>query len=461
MRRYDGVAGFLESRGIPLPRGEPSDPPDRDTVCGLGNRKNDAFVAQVREHGVEPFESTLVLARGLRAHRHPHRLPSRRARTAPRCSLRPALTGSSTCAWTASTWPRLGLAGKPDPALFLEAARRLGVAPAQAAVVEDALAGVEAGRRGGFGLVVGVDRTGHTDTLAAHGADVVVADLAYLEVDDEGRWSIARTVRSAAELPPALGNPELAERLVTRSLAVFSDYDGTLTPIVARPELALLADETLAVLNRLARKCLVAIISGRDLDDVRDMVRAEGVWYAGSHGMDIAAPDGARHEIEEAHRLLDVLAAAADELDAELTAVPGAWLDRKRFAFAAHTRQVDDARVPEVEAAVDDVVARHPELRRIDGKRVFEVRPDIEWDKGRALWWLFEQAGLADTVRADLPRRRPHRRGRVLAARRRRASGSWSPTRCVPSAADYRVTDTDEVRTFLTDVATLLEETDA
>ena len=97
---------------------------------------------------------------------------------------------------------------------------------------------------------------------------------------------------------------------------MFCDYDGTLTPIVARPELALLADETLAVLNRLARKCLVAIISGRDLDDVRAMVRAEGVWYAGSHGIDIAAPDGARHEIEEAHRLLDVLAAAADELDA-------------------------------------------------------------------------------------------------------------------------------------------------
>jgi trehalose-phosphatase len=272
---------------------------------------------------------------------------------------------------------------------------------------------------------------------------------------------LPRLLRSTAELPPALGNAELRARLAGRSLAVFSDYDGTLTPIVARPELALLADETLALLNRLARHCLVAIISGRDLDDVRHMVRAEGVWYAGSHGMDLAAPDGARHEIEEAHRLLGVLAAAADALEAELTAVPGAWLDRKRFAVAAHTRQVDDARVPEVEAAVDDVVARYPELRRIDGKRVFEVRPDIEWDKGRALWWVFEQAGLGDTVV-------PIYLGDDLTDEDAFSALGDNGLGIVvthggarPSAADYSVTDTDDVRTFLTEVVTLLEETDA
>jgi alpha,alpha-trehalase len=190
--RYDGVAGFLASRDIRLPRGEPSDPPDRDTVCGLGNRKNDAFSARVREHGVEAFESTLVLARRLRG---------RGIRTA-------VVSASENCAAVLAAAgaaelfevrvdgldaAELGLVGKPDPALFLEAARRLGVEPGRAAVVEDALAGVEAGRRGGFGLVVGVDRTGHADALAAHGADVVVADLACLDVDDEGRWSVAST----------------------------------------------------------------------------------------------------------------------------------------------------------------------------------------------------------------------------------------------------------------------------
>jgi alpha,alpha-trehalase len=187
--RYDGVAAFLASRGIRLPRGEPGDPRDRETVCGLGNRKNEHFLTQVREHGVEPFASTLALAR---------RLQQRAIRTA-------VVSASESCATVLAAAgatelfdvrvdgldaASLGLASKPDPALFLEAARRLGTDPATTAVVEDALAGVEAGRRGDFGLVVGVDRTGHAEDLAEHGADVVVPDLAYLDFDEEGRWTV-------------------------------------------------------------------------------------------------------------------------------------------------------------------------------------------------------------------------------------------------------------------------------
>ena len=160
--RYEGVEAFLASRGIVLPRGEPDDPSDRETVCGLGNRKNEQFLTQLRDHGVEPFDSTLDLA---------CRLRRRAIRTA-------VVSASENCAAVLAAVDAtqlfdvrvdgldaaaLGLASKPDPALFLEAARRLDTEPASAAVVEDALAGVEAGRRGGFGLVVGVDRTGHTD----------------------------------------------------------------------------------------------------------------------------------------------------------------------------------------------------------------------------------------------------------------------------------------------------------
>ncbi len=187
--RYDGVQCFLASRGVTLPRGDASDPPDRKTICGLGNRKNQHFLAELRDHGVEPFESTLALVRELR---------SLGIATA-------AVSASENCAGvleavgaTALFDARvdgidaaaLGLVGKPDPSLFLEAARRLHVQPAEAAVVEDALAGVDAGRRGGFGLVVGVDRTNHADALAASGADVVVTDLAFLHVDAEGRWRV-------------------------------------------------------------------------------------------------------------------------------------------------------------------------------------------------------------------------------------------------------------------------------
>ncbi|HSK14999.1 MAG TPA: beta-phosphoglucomutase family hydrolase [Gaiellaceae bacterium] len=179
--RYDGVRSFLASRGVELPEGDPSDPPERETVCGLGNRKNDLFLAALAEEGPRAFPSTVELVRGLEARGIRTAVISASRNTAAVLDaaglgdlFRTRVDGVDA--------DRLGLPGKPDPAVFLEAARRLGVEPARTAVVEDALAGVEAGRRGGFGLVVGVDRTGQSDALLEHGADVVVADLAELSL---------------------------------------------------------------------------------------------------------------------------------------------------------------------------------------------------------------------------------------------------------------------------------------
>lgn len=187
--RADGVASFLASRGIDLPLGAPDDPPGADTVWGLGNTKNAAFEATVRERGVEPFPSTLALVRSLRR----QGLATAVVSASENCAAVLAAAGADglfDVRVDGLDAKALGLASKPDPALFLEAARRLGVDPAAAAVVEDALAGVEAGRRGGFGLVVGVDRSGQADALRQHGADVVVADLAQFEVDEQGGWCV-------------------------------------------------------------------------------------------------------------------------------------------------------------------------------------------------------------------------------------------------------------------------------
>ena len=185
--RYDGVAAFLESRGIRLPYGRPDDPPDFNTVCGLGNRKNDAFLAAVREHGVEAFSSTLDFVRAL----HDENVRTAVVSASENCRAILESAGAADLfelRVDGVDAAALGLASKPDPALFLEAARRLAVAPDAAAVVEDAIAGVQAGRDGGFGLVVGVDRAGDPATLAANGADIVVSDLAQLELDQGGRW---------------------------------------------------------------------------------------------------------------------------------------------------------------------------------------------------------------------------------------------------------------------------------
>lgn len=382
--RSDGVRSFLASRGIELPEGDPSDPPDRETVCGLGNRKNGMFLEHLREHGAEPYPSTVALVR---------ELERRGVRTAAISASR-NMSEVLDAAGVGELFPvrvdgvlaeELGLPGKPDPAVFVEAARRLGVDPSSAAVVEDALSGVEAGRRGGFALVIGVDRTGNGQALRAAGADVVVSDLGELELEPERS--------SVRDLPLALDRAEEVRGLLSgRRPAVFLDYDGTLTPIVERPEDARLPAPTRDAIERLAKLVPVAVVSGRDLADVREMVGVEGIAYAGSHGFDIVGPDGSKHQ--RAVELLPELDAAERELAPRLEAVPGARVERKTLAIAVHFRQVAENRVPEVEGAVAEVAAAHPRLRRTGGKKVFELRPDVEWDKGRALRWLLEVLDL-------------------------------------------------------------------
>jgi alpha,alpha-trehalase len=178
--RYQGAQSFLQSRGIDLPWGDAGDPPERETVCGLGNRKNRYFRRSLREEGVAPYSAAVELIRGLRERGAGVAVISA-SRNAEAVLEAAGVRGLFHQVVDGVETGRLGLAGKPAPDVFLEAARRLGVPPARAAVVEDALAGVEAGRAGGFGLVVGVDRSGRGRELAARGADVVVESLAELE----------------------------------------------------------------------------------------------------------------------------------------------------------------------------------------------------------------------------------------------------------------------------------------
>jgi alpha,alpha-trehalase len=177
--RYEGVASFLASRRIELPFGSPEDQEERETVCGLGNRKNRYFREALAGRGPDPYPTTLELIAALRR---------RGVRIAVVSSSRncgavleaAGIEGLFDAKVDGVDAAELGLPGKPDPALFLDAARRLGVDPAHAAVVEDAIVGVEAGRRGAFALVVGVDRGAQAAALADAGADVVVSDLAEL-----------------------------------------------------------------------------------------------------------------------------------------------------------------------------------------------------------------------------------------------------------------------------------------
>jgi beta-phosphoglucomutase family hydrolase len=177
--RLDGVRSFLESRGIELPMGSPADPPDAETVHGLGTRKNELVLELIREQGVEPYEGSVRFVEAVRDQ------GLRRAVVSASTNCRDVLAAAGIedlfeVRIDGVVAEREGLAGKPAPDTFLAAAEALGAEPVHAAVFEDALAGVEAGRAGDFGWVVGVDRSGQAEALRRRGADVVVQDLAEL-----------------------------------------------------------------------------------------------------------------------------------------------------------------------------------------------------------------------------------------------------------------------------------------
>ena len=178
-RRYDGVDAFLRSRGIELPWGAPSDPPGDATVCALGNAKNRHFEAQLERHEVEVFEDAVALIRHARA-RGTHIAIVSASENCREILERARLLELFDAAVTGIEAAERGLSGKPAPDTFLAAADLLRVAPRHAVVFEDAIAGVQAGRAGGFGLVVGVDRGDAAAALLTAGAHLVCTDLTQL-----------------------------------------------------------------------------------------------------------------------------------------------------------------------------------------------------------------------------------------------------------------------------------------
>jgi alpha,alpha-trehalase len=230
-------------------------------------------------------------------------------------------------------------------------------------------------------------------------------------------------------------------------LAVFLDYDGTLTPIVSHPEEAVLSDSMRQTLRELAARAPVAIISGRDLDDVRRRVDIDAIVFAGSHGFDIAGPRGLHRQM--ATEFLPDLDMAEKELHDVLDGIQGALVERKRFSIAAHYRNVKENDVPKVERAVSEVAARHDELRRLDGKKVYELLPNIDWDKGKAVLWLLETLGLKggnvrpiyigdDATDED-----------AFRALEQRGIGILVSEQSQPTAAKYSLKDPAEVEYFL------------
>jgi len=439
--RSQAIKHFLIARHIDLPRGEPDDAPDRETIYGIGNRKLPIFDRIVEERGVEVYGCAIALI---------HRLRKAGIKTAVisasmHCDIileRAEIADLFDARVDGREAERLDLDSKPDPDTFLEAARRLNVEPSRTAVFEDTLVGITAGVRGRFGLVVGVDRGGQERKLRDQGAAYVLTDLCRVAVEGmdagDGQASPVLVVKFES----------ISNRLADKRPAIFLDYGGTLAPVADRPEDARLSDPMRALLGEVARVTTVVVVSGRSLDDVIDLVGLPEIIYAGSHGLEIQGPT-LDLELPGGVGVLDELEKAAAELATLLEQVPGVRLERKRFTIVIHVRQLRGQDRSAVVAAIEQIEARYQRLHRTGGKDVIELLPDIDWDKGRAVAWLLSELGLEGPDVVPIYIGDDVTDEDAFKVVRGRGLGILVSDRPQPSAADYRLKDTAEVAALL------------
>lgn len=204
-------------------------------------------------------------------------------------------------------------------------------------------------------------------------------------------WTSRTLTSNVSNLPHALTPGGKAAPVLSGRPAVFLDYDGVLTPIVDRPQDAVMSDEMRDTVRSLATRCTVCVITGRDREVAQHLMGMDDLAVAGSHGFDIWIPGRGSVFNERLDQFTELIESVTEVLGAELASIPGALVEPKRASVAVHDRLVGPQDRARVEAVVSSVLAAHPEeLTVIPGKRVHELKPNVDWDKGRALLYLLE-----------------------------------------------------------------------
>ncbi len=396
MPRYEGVKSFLQSRNIDLPFGNPNDSPGNQTICGLGNRKNEFFVSQVKENGVETYTNAIEKIKYWRS----KGLKTAVVTSSKNCKMvldAAGITQLFDVRVDGNTAQERGLKGKPNPDIFLEAAKELGKSPGLCVLFEDAIAGVQSGSNGNFALVVGVNRGNNRKMLIENGADIIIDNFDELDLfgDEELQHYFDKSVPLI--LPE---NAKITQQVKNRKPVLFLDYDGTLTPIVNRPEDAIISEEMKDALRQCADKFTVAAVSGRDMDDLKNRIGLDNLVYAGSHGFRISGPNGLYREHEKSVEILPQLDKIEKKLQKEFSEIDkGIQIDRKRYAIGVHYRNAKQESIPEITQKADEIVANHPEFKKGEGKKILEIKPNVDWHKGKAVLWLLEKLGLDDKTK--------------------------------------------------------------
>lgn len=463
--RYKGVKSFLESRSINIPYGKPTDSPDTETICGIGNKKNAKFCQVLRANGVEVYPSTIELIKELEA----SGVKIGVASSSKNCKEILEVAKIENFFKTrvdGVVSVEMGLKGKPEGDIFVTAAFNLGTIPAESIVVEDASSGVAAGRNGGFGLVIGLARENNQKELLENGADMVVADLSEINLELIEQWFHKKPRdlfqnwdKESKEVESLEGKEKETGAIINpyylrsgksylfsrKKIAFFLDYDGTLTPIVSRPELAVISKEMQDTVKKLSQKYTTTIVSGRMREDVEKLVGIPGLIYAGSHGFDIKGPQISMIE-PRAEKTIPLISQIIVRLKKELSDSEGIIIEEKKFSVAVHYRLADEKSVPEIKTLVQEIIQENKPLRVMEGKKVFEILPSIDWNKGKAVKWVMNALGINwedfsvvyigdDTTDEDAFRMVSTRGTSILISDER-----------IPSTADFVLSSPKEVR---------------
>lgn len=281
----------------------------------------------------------------------------------------------------------------PDPAVFTDIAHRLDTRPERCVLIADNTDSAHACRNAGFRLIIGIADTAARAASLHRLTDVTVGSL--------NEISVRTGDQRIPTLPDALRSfEELRQALAFRTAAVLLDFDGTVSAIVNDPAAAALTPGAAQALQALAAHCPLAVISGRDLSDIRQRVGLHGIWYAASHGADILAPDGTHHRTHARTETAHLMRSVAAQLDQALHGIAGVTVEPKTFSVAVHYRNASGHDDDIVAAA--DIVGRRNGVRVTGGRKLIELRPNAHFDKGSALRWVIQHMTATSTAGAPL-----------------------------------------------------------
>jgi trehalose-phosphatase len=276
--------------------------------------------------------------------------------------------------------------------LLRTALRKLNTQPGKTVLLTDDPRYIHAARASRLAMAIGVGSPKGKLPFYEKGAKVVLDSLEQISIFNGSHKSIHFSQR--------LPNPFI-EQLKFQSFAgrkkpiFFFDYDGTLTPIVKDPEKAVIGEDVREILKELSHMFHVAVISGRDMDHIRDFIRLESIIYAGSHGYRISGPGGLHMEKEQAKKILPVLHEVETILKKSLEQeIRGVQIERKQYAIAIHYRNAPSGTPERINKVVRELIQGYDSLKTGRGKKILEVKPSMDWHKGKAVRWILEELGL-------------------------------------------------------------------